>query len=462
MRIHLTIFFIFLYSLAWCQEVELQQSTEPDIQLEINIPLDSLQKKITSPFDSAANLVNSRYDSLENLANVPLDSLQSLKNNLQSQVDSINHSIDSLYQNIIGKPIDEVKEQQAKLKQKADSIQNEINGITKKNFTGERDVNFDITDNLKLDEIEQLNKLNDIIEPIEPLKELNLTEIELPESDILNNANIQEVGSISESVSEETLVKILENELTDLDEIQHLQEQTANLSRADQFKNQALQEVELTQEDIIKRNIMVRRVRQAREAFAKNAEKVKEAQGKIEEYQDSLQRAKKRISFRKEPLHWSKKLFVGLTWQLEKQEKFSLDLSPQLYYKLFKSYSFGFGGSYRIGAEDDFSEFYGNEQVYGWKAFNQLHVKKGFFLRIEYERLRTSVPTTPMASETYRTWVDGLYGAIVKDYDISKKVKGNIQVLYNFIYEQNHTPFAKKAMVRVGINFNPIKVKKSD
>jgi hypothetical protein len=58
-------------------------------------------------------------------------------------------------------------------------------------------------------------------------------------------------------------------------------------------------------------------------------------------------------------------------------------------------------------------------------------------------------------------WQWGIFTGIKKDYQFSKNVKGNIQVMYNVSkYVQYENPYVDKINIRIGFEFPLREVKK--
>lgn len=63
-----------------------------------------------------------------------------------------------------------------------------------------------------------------------------------------------------------------------------------------------------------------------------------------------------------------------------------------------------------------------------------------------------SLYAKPLSEISKRGWVDGLMVGVGKDYKIAKYVRGNMQVLYNFLHDVN-SPYKDKVMIRFGFSF---------
>src|SRR5699024_418322 len=117
---------------------------------------------------------------------------------------------------------------------------------------------------------------------------------------------------------------------------------------------------------------------------------------------------------------------------------------------------FGLGGSYRVMTKDDFKGFTREGTVYGGQAFSEFDIHKGIFVHAGYEMMYTqkigSLAINGKDEYTEKSWVDRLLYEVGKDYRIARYVKGNMQVLYNFLDEIS-SPYQNKVMVRLGFSF---------
>lgn len=111
---------------------------------------------------------------------------------------------------------------------------------------------------------------------------------------------------------------------------------------------------------------------------------------------------------------------------------------------------------------EDFRGITKEGAVYGYRGFTELLLHKGFFVHGEYEILKTLVRDSLYMQVTEKVlekeWLSGLLIGIGREYKIGGLVKGNMQVLYNFLHEPN-SPYQEKVMVRFGFCLQPKKRK---
>jgi RHS repeat-associated protein len=98
------------------------------------------------------------------------------------------------------------------------------------------------------------------------------------------------------------------------------------------------------------------------------------------------------------------------------------------------------------------------DRIFGPRTFAEFNFRKGFALRGEVETMNTFVPpliaTSVAVDPTNRQWVWGVFGGIKKEYKLSKTLRGNIQMMYNFHDRFFKTsPYADRLNVRMGFEF---------
>jgi hypothetical protein len=98
------------------------------------------------------------------------------------------------------------------------------------------------------------------------------------------------------------------------------------------------------------------------------------------------------------------------------------------------------------------------DRIFGPRTFAEFSFRKGFALRGEVETMNTFVPplitNSTIVDPANRQWVWGVFGGIKKEYKLSKTIRGNIQMMYNFhdrFYKTS--PYADRVNVRMGFEF---------
>ena len=126
----------------------------------------------------------------------------------------------------------------------------------------------------------------------------------------------------------------------------------------------------------------------------------------------------------------------------------SVYVSPLLGYRLNKKLTLGVGATYRAILEID--EFEAKDQVYGYRGFVQQGAYKGLFIHGEYENLSAASTTFNTSGEVSRNWQPGALTGIGKEFTLFKQVKGQVMILYNFLYEDGSSSYQKPWVIRFG------------
>lgn len=148
------------------------------------------------------------------------------------------------------------------------------------------------------------------------------------------------------------------------------------------------------------------------------------------------------------------RLEFGSNIQFQRSNKFfptTGDLAGQAAYKFHKNGSAGIGLSYKLGMGTGFDNIHFSGQGMGIRSFIDWKLKGTFFLNGGYEQnYQPSYEGVPEG--VGQKWTQsGLIG-ISKKYKINSKLKGNMMVLFDFLYNQ-HVPRTDPVKVRLGYNF---------
>lgn len=148
------------------------------------------------------------------------------------------------------------------------------------------------------------------------------------------------------------------------------------------------------------------------------------------------------------------RLEFGSNIQFQRSTKFfptTSDLAGQVAYKFHKNGSAGIGASYKLGLGTGFNDIHFSGQGASIRSFIDWKLKGTFFLNGGYEQnYQPDIASLP--DGVGQVWTpSGLIG-ISKKYKINSKLKGNMMVLFDFLYNQ-HVPRTDPIKVRMGYNF---------
>ncbi|MBS0027280.1 hypothetical protein ACTJJ0_12505 [Chitinophaga sp. 22321] len=148
------------------------------------------------------------------------------------------------------------------------------------------------------------------------------------------------------------------------------------------------------------------------------------------------------------------RLEFGSNIQFQRSNQFfptTSDLAGQVAYKFHKNGSVGIGLSYKLGLGTGFNNIRFSSQGMGLRSFVDWKLKGTFFLNGGYEQ-NYQPEYTGIPIRIGQQWTQsGLLG-ISKKYKINSKLKGNVMVLFDFLYNQ-HIPRTEPIKLRTGYNF---------
>lgn len=147
-----------------------------------------------------------------------------------------------------------------------------------------------------------------------------------------------------------------------------------------------------------------------------------------------------------------KRLEFGSNIQSQKANRFfpvTTDIGLSVGYKLNDKSILGIGASYKMGWGKGFNDIRISSQGVGLRSFIEYKIKNSFFLSGGYEQNYRSAFNSIDQLRNYNAWqTSGLIG-ISKKYKISKKFKGNMQLLWDFMsYDQ--IPRTQPIVYRLG------------
>jgi hypothetical protein len=147
-----------------------------------------------------------------------------------------------------------------------------------------------------------------------------------------------------------------------------------------------------------------------------------------------------------------KRLEVGTNIQSQKARYMfpvTSDLGLSLGYKLNDKSSVGVGASYKLGLGTGFNNIRLSHQGAGLRSFIDYKLKGSLFISGGYEQNYRSLISSVEQLKDYSNWqTSGLIG-VSKKYKVSKKLKGNMQLLWDFMSYQQ-IPKTQAILFRIG------------
>ena len=147
------------------------------------------------------------------------------------------------------------------------------------------------------------------------------------------------------------------------------------------------------------------------------------------------------------------RLVAGANLELLISEGTQLDFAPYIGFQLTERLHVYASYLYRIDFNQDKQQLNMDNTVYGARLAVTYRFFKGFYLRTSGEQLRTFVPNSAVPGEQQRDWVRSFYAGVGNRYNISRHLKGTIQVMYNFSYNRD-TPFPNRYNIRLGFEID--------
>jgi hypothetical protein len=167
---------------------------------------------------------------------------------------------------------------------------------------------------------------------------------------------------------------------------------------------------------------------------------------------------KKENVMRSKPFY--ERLVPGISLQAYKVNVYSLDFAPQIGFKASGRFTLGIGGIYRMGVSEKFKRYAQGVGVYGYRAYSDINFIKGIYVHGEIEKLVLDKFTVPQFKiEQQPDKLTNFHIGLGKRYAISKKINGNLLVLYRAELK-GHMPSMSKINLRVGFDVNTKKRKR--
>ncbi|MFL5787737.1 MAG: hypothetical protein ACJ748_06770 [Flavisolibacter sp.] len=149
------------------------------------------------------------------------------------------------------------------------------------------------------------------------------------------------------------------------------------------------------------------------------------------------------------------RLEVGTNVQSQKAQNFfpvTSDLGLSIGYKLNDKSIMGVGASYKLGLGRGWNNIRLSHQGVGLRSFVDYKIKGSFYLSGGYEQNYRSLITSIDQLRNYSAWQSsGLLG-LSKRYQVSKKLKGEMKLLWDF-FSYRQLPRTQAVLFRIGYSF---------
>lgn len=150
-----------------------------------------------------------------------------------------------------------------------------------------------------------------------------------------------------------------------------------------------------------------------------------------------------------------RRLEFGTNLQTQKSQYYfpaTTDIGLSVGYKLNDKSIIGVGASYKLGLGKGWNDIQLTHQGIGVRSFVEWKLNGSFFVSGGYEQnYRAEFSRIDQLKELSAWQQSGLLG-ITKKYRVSKKFKGNVQLMYDFLHAQQ-VPRGQPVVFRMGYNF---------
>lgn len=471
----------------------------------ITSKIDSIDQKSLKKIDSIQSSFKFKTDSLQQFYKEPLSKIDSAILSVQHKVDSLTsfklptgkltNKMDSLNQ-LKSTTIGELNGKVNQLKSKVTAslmevtlppqMQDPLNELTKS-------INSYMPSlpNGKLQEFQpgKLPGLKELDIPkgkIPDVKNLGELRKNIPKSDELNKltgelGKVKEITgdvsglakdaqSIATGKMEEVkhIDKAIEKQALKIDEVQELQKQAgainplseAGLTGTDPeaLKKQAAELAKKEAMETVKAEATNHFVGKE-ELLQKSMDKMTKLKGKYSEVK-SMAELPKKLPNPLRDMPFIERIVPGVTFQIQKNDYFLLDVNVYAMYRITPRFSAGAGWVERLPF-DKLTFQQSMERAYGPRAAFQFNWTKGISFTFLPEVINANVPPQLTKNPTdieNREWVWSAFVGIKKEFTVYKNIKGNTEALYDIYDPESKAPYVERFSIRFGFEF-PIKKK---
>lgn len=300
-------------------------------------------------------------------------------------------------------------------------------------------------------EFQKLQEIDEVRDVKEGLAEVNTIKGEVGEYK-------EEIAALKEGGNAEKLSKRAEEQAKKVGELNELNKHEKKLLALREEREKQIKLVEQYKDkDFIRKQLKDKTQSVANEQLINKNEKVKDAMSQLGKHKKKYSEIQSINDLPKRPPNPMKgkplreRLSPGMVFQIQKIDILSVFISPQINYRLSKRWSTGVGGLVRLrGTVNDSLRYISGNLVYGYKAFVNYTAFKGFAIRAEWEPLKVHLPIDDISTPPYSKWVSGYFVGLDKGFAVNRRWKGDMQVLFNFGYKKEETPYANRINFRFG------------
>jgi hypothetical protein len=149
------------------------------------------------------------------------------------------------------------------------------------------------------------------------------------------------------------------------------------------------------------------------------------------------------------------RLEFGTNIQTQKAQNYfpaTSDIGLSVGYKLNDKSIIGFGAGYKLGLGSGWNKIKFSHEGVGLRSFIDWKLKGSFYVSGGYEQNYRAAFRSIDQLRNYAAWQQSALLGLSKKYQVSKKFRGNMQVLYDFLHAQQ-VPKAQPVVFRLGYSF---------
>ncbi len=154
---------------------------------------------------------------------------------------------------------------------------------------------------------------------------------------------------------------------------------------------------------------------------------------------------------------WYDRLIYGVNLQVQKPASIWLDVNPYILYKISDKFNAGAGWNSRFSYNMKEEGWKPKENIYGPRATVEWKAKKDFALKADAECMNGVYPSRIISGQLVeyqnREWTWSYFAGVKKSFQLSGKLKGNVQMLYNLYNPKRHSPYSERLNVRIGFEW---------
>ncbi len=150
-------------------------------------------------------------------------------------------------------------------------------------------------------------------------------------------------------------------------------------------------------------------------------------------------------------------LVPGLTFQAQYRSVVFLDINPSINFLISNRWSAGLGWNERIAYDFKQWSFQNQYRIFGPRVMVLFKLKQHFNLIASYEIMQTESVVGGLRTDEKGKWITSYFAGVKRDFKLSSRFQGHIQVLYNLYDPEKTAPYQSRVNLRFGIELRPPK-----